>query len=118
MAYTPFENGKPSSADNGDDVVADVEKNLAALRDAVAIGSMPGWNYSKLNGSGSAEKPQYVYFSNGTNKIRGTLTWTGDDVTKMVWEFSTDSGSTYPDIMGTLNIVYDGNDNVVSEEWS
>lgn len=118
MAYVPFENGVPVSTDNGDTVVADIAKNLAALRDGLVIGGMPGWNYSKLNGTGTAAEPQYIYYANSTMKIRGTLTWSDGNVTTVLWEFSTDSGSTYPDTIGTETISYDIDSNVNTITWS
>jgi hypothetical protein len=118
MAYTAFENGVPVSSDTGLVVVTDIRNNLAALRDALALGGMVGWNYSKTDGTGTAEEPQYVYYANSTLKIRGTLTWTSGNVTVAVWAFSTDSGGTYPDTIGTETIAYDGSGNVVTVTWS
>lgn len=118
MAYVPFENGVPVASDTGPTVVTDIANNLAALRDSIVIGSMVGWDYSKTNGTGTASEPQYIYYSNSTLKIRGTLTWTSGDVTAIVWEFSTDSGSTYPDEIGTETISYDGSSNVTAVTWS
>lgn len=122
MTYTAFENDKPVSSDNGNDTIDDARNNLMALRDAVIMGAFGGWNYSKTDGTGSAEQPQYIFYKNGTDWIRATLTWGtsgGEDgnVTVAVWEYSSNSGSAY-DAIGTETISYDVAGNVTSTAWS
>lgn len=122
MAYLPFENDVPVSSDNGNVVIDDIRKNLMALRDAVQIGGVAGWNYSKTDGTGTATQPQYVFYKNGTDWIRQTLTWgtTGGadgNVTVVLVEYSSNSGVAY-DTVGTETIAYDVDANVTSTTWS
>lgn len=117
MAYTDFADGKPVAADNGNDVIDDIRDNEAALRDGVQMGAMKGWNYSKTDGTGTAEEPQYIFYKKSVEWLRATLTWSGGNVTIAVWEYSANSGSTYSAI-GTETISYDGSGNVVTTTWS
>lgn len=122
MAYVPFVDDKPVSSDNGNDTIDDARENLMALRDAVIIGALAGWNYSKTDGTGSAEQPQYIIYKNGTNWIRATLTWgssggSDGNVTVALWEYSSNSGTGY-DTIGTETIAYDTASNVTSTTWS
>lgn len=122
MAYTPFADNKPVASDNGLQVIDDARINLMAMRDAVSMGAMPGWAYSKTDGAGSAEQPQYIMWSKGTERLRATLTWgtTGGadgNVTASVWQYSSNSGSSW-DIIGTESITYDASGNVVSSSWT
>ncbi|MFT5766728.1 MAG: hypothetical protein ACI9DH_000547 [Halioglobus sp.] len=122
MAYLAFENDVPVSSDNGNDVIDDIRKNLMAMRDAVQMGAVASWNYSKTDGTGTAEQPQYIFYKNGTDWLRATLTWgtTGGadgNVSVALWEFSSNSGGAY-DSMGTETIAFDVDANVVSTTWS
>jgi hypothetical protein len=122
MAYNAFTNGKPIGTDTGPDAIDYIRNNEMALRDAITIGAMKGWNYSKTDGTGSAEQPQYVYYKNGTEWLRGTLTWgtTGGEsgnVTVAVWAYSSNSGGAW-DTIGTETITYDSSGNVTATTWS
>jgi len=122
MAYLTFENSVPVSSDNGLDVISDTRKNLEALRDAVQIGAVASWNYSKTDGTGTAEAPQYIFYKNGVNWIRGTLTWgtsggADGNVTVAVWAYSSNSGGAY-DTIGTETIAFDVDGNVTTTTWS
>lgn len=124
MAYNHFTNNKPSGADDGPDVVADIEKNLQALRDMIAAsGGLPGWDYAKTDGTGSAEQPQYMTWAYDANvKIRATLTWgtTGGEagnVTGIVWDYTEDNFST-TDNIGTQTLAFDANGNPTTITWS
>lgn len=120
MPYVAFDKSKPDGTANGTNTLTQIRENLAALRDAVVAGFMKGWNYSVSGGT--AEQPQYVFFKNGTDWIRQTLTWgtsggADGNVTVVVTEFSSNSGSAY-DSIGTLTIAYDASGNVTTTTWS
>ena len=122
MAYTSLVNDKPAASDNGLDFADYTRENLMAMRDAVAMGAMENWNYSKTDGTGTAEQPQYVFYKNGTNWIRGTLTWgtsggADGNVTVALWEYSSTSGSSY-DTIGTQTMAYDTSGNLETITWS
>jgi len=120
MAYNAFVDGKPVAADTGTQFADFTRENLMALRDAVVAGTMAGWNYAPAGGT--AEEPATVTYSKSTERIRGTLTWGsagGSDgsVTQAVWEYSSDSGSTW-DAVGTQAVTYDAGGNVTAVTWS
>lgn len=46
MAYPTHNGAVPSTSNNGTDFVTNIRKNQQAIRDAVILGSFPGWNYS------------------------------------------------------------------------
>jgi len=120
MAYNSFTDGKPVGTDTGLDAIDTIRENLMALRDAVVGGMMAGWDYAPAGGT--ADQPATVTYSKGTERIRGSLTWgtsggSDGNVTQIVWEYSSDSGSTFDDI-GTLAITYDTSANVTAMTWS
>ena len=98
-AYEPFELDKPASAQTGTAALTSIERNLQAVMDAVAAGAyiVVDWNYSKDNGTGSAEEPQYQYLNSvadSTVWLRWTITWTSGKPTVMAFARSTDNKST------------------------
>lgn len=120
MAYTQFDNTKPSASVNGTTFATDVRAQLAAIRDAVVLGNMVGWAYSKSGGT--AEQPATMLFSKGTERLRAQLTWgtaggAADNVTQMILSYSSNSGSSY-DTIGTQTINYDTAGNVTTTSWS
>lgn len=120
MTYVAFDKTKPDGTANGTTTLTHVRENLAAMRDAVVLGAMKGWNYSVSGGT--AEQPQYVFLKNGTDWVRQTLTWgtsggADGNVTVIVAEFSANSGGAY-DAIGTLTVAYDTAGNVTTTTWS
>ena len=121
MAYTAFADNKPVASDAGLAVINDTRNNLMAMRDAVVLGGMAGWDYAPTGGT--AEQPDAVIYSKGTEAIKGTLTWGSSggadgNVTQAVWAYSSNSGSTYPDAIGTEAVTYDSGGNVTAVTWS
>lgn len=116
MPYTSYDSTKPTTASLGTSLPAETLANLNALRDAVIMGKVAGWTGSVVNGSGTAEEPQYKVWSNGVLRIRGTFTYSAGYVTAITWEYSSDSGST-PNGTGTWSTIasettsYDGSKN-------
>jgi len=120
MAYTAFDGAKPTWTGTGTQFATDVRTNLAALRDMVATGFAPGWNYSVSGGT--AEQPAILYLKRGTEWLRQTLTWgaTGGadgNVTVVAVAYSANSGGAW-DTVGTCTIAYDTAGNVTSTTWS
>lgn len=119
MSYGTFQSGKPDgSVDTGPNVSINARRNLLALRDAILMGQMQGFAFSKTDGSGTAEQPQYFLWTNGTIILRATNTWsaagvTSGNLTQQVWELSTNSGSSY-DAICTQTFSYDGSANLTA----
>jgi len=125
MAYDPFTDGKPVATDTGLQAIDYMRENLMALRDAVTAGAMPGWNYAPSGGTN--DEPAQIVYSKGTERVRGSLTWGttgGEDgnVTKVVWEYSSNSGTLYEamdDASGNYveNIAYNTDGTIASITW-
>jgi hypothetical protein len=118
MAYTDFVDGKPVATDGGLLTIDYMRENLMAMRDAVVMGMMTGWSYAPTVGTGSASQPQYYVWSKGTERLRATPTWgtsggADGNPTQIVWEYSSDSGSTW-DAIETVSITYDAGGNVTA----
>lgn len=123
MAYVQFEDGVPTASGTINELCTDTRNNLEAMRDAVVMGTASGWNYSKSGGT--AEEPGEVRYSNGTQRIRGTLTWgtsggADGNVTVAVWAYTADhtAGSPVYDTIGTETVSYDADSTPVSTVWS
>lgn len=121
MPYTQFDYTTPNPATQG--IVAystSIRTNLAAIRDIALTGAAPGWNYSWSGGT--ADKPTYMIWSKGVERVRVTCTWgtTGgatDNLTVGVFAYSSNSGTSY-DTIGTETLAYDANSNLTSTTWS
>lgn len=108
MPYTDFDDSKPVATDNGVATVDAIRNNLLAMRDSVIMGFMPGW--SATPSGGTNEQPAQWLYSKGTERLRASITWgtTGGadgNPTQVVWEYSSDSGSTW-DTVSTQSIVW------------
>lgn len=116
MPYTPFDPTKPDGASQaGTAFGQSTRDNLKAVRDAVALGSFPGFNFSKSGGT--AEEPAIILLTKGTEIIKATLTWTAGNVTTAAYAYSSNSGTTY-DAISTKTLVYDAASNLVSTSWA
>lgn len=109
MAYVKFQDGKPIGTDPGPTFSLDSNTNIQALRDMIALG-LEGWNLTQLNGTGTDQQPQYIEYSKGNLRIRGTITWGSSgpengSPTNILYEYSSNSGSNW-DVIGTKNITY------------
>jgi len=104
MSYVSFDGTKPTVAGTRQVGIDAARNNGIALRDGIIIGRIGGWTLSVVNGSGTAEEPQYRVWSNGTERLRGTYTYTSGYVTAITWEYSADSGTT-PNATGTWSTV-------------
>lgn len=130
MAYTAYDKSKPvTSPDTRQASIDSIRNNLNASRDAVIAGDFSGWNYSKVNGTGTADKPQYIYYQKGTGGsaeiIRLTFTWgtsggaDGNPLT-ITYAYSSNNGGSYDNFApyATCTYAYDVDGNLVSTTWS
>lgn len=109
MAYTEFDRTQPDgSTDNGAAFATDLLNNQAALWHAIIAGKAKGWTLSVSGGT--AEEPSIHLWSNGTLRVRATYTWTSGYATSILWEYSSNSGSSY-DTIATETRTYDGSKN-------
>lgn len=123
MAYDHLDEAVPDAATQSvAQMGTSTRLNVQAMRDAVLSGALYGWNYSITAGTGDAEQPQYVFYKNGTKWLRHTMTYGttgGEDgnVTVMLVEYSSNSGSAY-DTVGTLTYTFDADGNCTAANWS
>lgn len=121
MAYTHYDVTKPDPATQNVTQGCDsMRSNERALCHAVVMGSMPYWNVTPSGGS--AEQPAVITHSNGTQRVRETITYgtTGGaagNVTQVVVAYSSNSGGTW-DGFGTMTIAYDAAGNVTGITWA
>jgi hypothetical protein len=108
MPYNPFVATNPAISQTRQNIVDTSRVNLVALRDGVIIGRINGWTLSVSGGT--AEEPSIRLWSNGTERLRGTYTYSAGFVTQVVWEYSSNSGSSY-DAIATETCTYDGSNN-------
>lgn len=119
MAYNTFQSNKPDPAvDGGTAFGNNTNRNDVALRDAIVMGQMQGFAFSKTDGSGSAAQPQYFLWTNGSTILRATNTWqsggvTDGNITQQVWELSTNGGTNY-DAICTEVFSFDGSGNATT----
>ena len=124
MAYTHYDNANPLATQTGPNVVDSMRENLLALRDSIVMGALYGWDLTVVQGTGTAEQPQYLKYSRGSSEyLRAELTWGtsgGEDgnVTVAAYAYSTDNFSSSNEAIGTLTISYDSDANVTATAWS
>lgn len=118
-----FTSGKPViSPDTGTQVVDYTRNALHALRDALLYGGMKGFNSNIIVGTGSNQKPQYLYYKNGTIWIRIEITWgtSGgalDKPTVKLISYSENSGGAW-ETVGTYTITYTTDGYFDTGTWS
>lgn len=93
-------------------------------------GVYPGWDFAVQDPDGTypptdAEEPEVYLWSNGVERYKATLTWgtTGGEqgaVTTAIFEYSSDSGSTYAPAWqkNQMDITYATNGAVIAAAWS
>ena len=118
MAYNAYNSSYPDGTTRtGVQTATDIRNNLQAIRDMIVGDFAIGWNYSQVIGSGSAEEPDKVKWTNGSNIVQADLTWGGGKVTQSTYQYSSNGGSSY-DQIGVLTPSYDSNGNVFMTAWS
>lgn len=121
MPYTHYDAVKPdATTQNLTEMGQSMRDNARAVRDAIAIGLMPGWDLTPSGGT--AEQPAMLTYDKGLERIRLALTWgtTGGEagsVTVIVAEYSGNSGTDWVSV-GTQTITYDTAGNVTGMAWS
>lgn len=120
--YVGFDDDKPVDSDTGSTALTDIKNNLQGLRDGILYGGMDFWDYSKTDGTGTAEMPQYYFLKKSTDWIRATNTWGtsgGEEhnIASQLWEYSSDSGSSY-DSIGTLSFTFTADGAPSATTWS
>lgn len=117
MAYDDFQFDKPDGDDDGPTVVGDALRNLLALVDLGQTLIGKGWTVSITAGTGSARRPQFITLKSAGNErwLRATITWGTSagakyNMTSVLWEMSTDSGSGW-DTIATWATTYDADGN-------
>jgi len=120
--YVGFDDDKPINTDTGNTVLTDIKNNLQGLRDGILYGSMDFWDYSKADGTGTAEMPQYYFLKKGALWLRATNTWGAsggemNNISSQEWDYSEDSGSNYDEI-GTISTTYNADGYPTATTWS
>lgn len=135
MSYTQFNYAVPVTTQTRQETVDSTRENLMALRDAVVMGSMPGWDFSSGDASTTATAtatlstpaatpsiPGVLQYRKGTEEVWVWVTWDGDEYpTQLVYYYSPDTSSGYPAnriIIGTEDITYDLSFNITSVTWT
>jgi hypothetical protein len=114
MPYVPLNPARPDgSVQTGPQVTPSIRDNQRALADAAIMGALKGWNLAV--GGTDLTKPATLTYTNGTQKLRATITWdASDNPTRIVWD--RDYGAGYQRL-GIKTITWSGG-NVSSVTWS
>jgi hypothetical protein len=137
MPYTDYSPTHPvSSGASLGTLMTNVRTNLLAMRDAIIAGTgwFPGWNMAAYDSgdttppASDADKPAYLVYSKGTERVKLTITWgisgaTDGWPTRLVASYSSNSGTDYDVIKGGatngyFDITYDASGYVTSAAWS
>jgi hypothetical protein len=111
MAYTPLDTTRPVVSNVRSTDILAMNANQLALRDGIIMGRIAGWTLS--TSGGTAEEPAIRLWSAGTERLRGTYTYSSGYVTQVVWEYSSNSGGAYSAI-ATETVTYDGSSNATA----
>lgn len=110
--YTAFDPSKPDgSTQNGAAVLGSITANEYALWTAIAMGVLPGWSLT-CSGGTAAQPTQFLFGNGATQRIKGVVSWTSNNITQIVWTVSQDSGATYSPTVATQVNTYDGSGNL------
>lgn len=122
MAYTALDTSKPDAATQaGTAFGSSARSNLVAIRDCIAaMGMAQGFDYS--TSGGTAAEPAQLYFKRSTEWIKVVLTWSGGNVTKAAFYYSSNSGGLYDGMADAggkyvLTLTYDGSGNCTATSW-
>lgn len=107
MPYKHYQPDKPVMTDTGQQVIDTTRENLMAMRDAVVMGTMTGWDGAPAGAD--PDYPDTLTYSKGTERLRLTLTWgsgaTEGYITAIVYDYSPDAGVTWQSL-GTAAVDY------------
>ena len=91
---TAFDATKPASTQTGTAFAGSANANDVALWYDAIMGAAVVPGFTLTVSGGTAEEPALYYLKNGATWIRATATWSSAKLTQIVWDVSTDSGST------------------------
>ena len=94
-AFTQIDVTKPTVAGTRQVGIDATRNNGAALVYYVISGRANGWT---LTTASNVEEPTYRLWTNGTESLKATFTYTAGYVTQIVWAWSNDSGGSYTTI--------------------
>lgn len=116
-AYEHFQPNEPQGSNTGPNAVLNARRNDRAVLDGLMMGKAKDYVFARVTGTGSAEKPQFFKWTNsGLGRvIRATNTWTGDNLTSQLWEYSDDSEATWATVHSADTITFDGSLNVTAQ---
>jgi hypothetical protein len=91
-----------------------------ALRDAIAVGALVGWNMTQSGSPGLY--PQSLLFTKGSEIIKADITWGTTGTAEgnplvIIYSYSANSGGVY-DTIGTITMAYDSLGAMTSATWS
>lgn len=109
MAYDAFDQTKPVISDTRANVVAETNQNIKALRDMIVNGGDGSLAWAWAITAGTNDQPTTIVLSNGTQRQRWVLTWSGNDITAITASYSSNSGTLY-DTIGTFTFGFSGDD--------
>lgn len=122
MAVRKFDYDYPAISRTREQVVDDTRANLIALADSILCGApintdaTNGWQLSTTTGTGSAEFPQYRYWTNSANTqqvLRAEFGYTGSYyVTSITWTWSETGIAGSYSALFTTTCAYDGSSNL------
>ena len=114
MPYVHINPARPDgSVQTGPQVTPSIRDNQRALADAAIMGGLPGWQLAV--GGPDLNKPSTLTYTNGTQKLRATITWNAqDNPSTLLWE--RDYGAGWQRV-GLKTIVWSG-DSVSAVNWS
>lgn len=118
-SYTAFDATKPAGTQTGTQFATSANANDVALWYAVVGGGqVPSFVMSQTIGTGTAEQPQYWYWTDSAQIVRATNTWgssggASGNLTQIVWDVSQDTGATYANVC-TQAFTYDANGNLTA----
>lgn len=116
-AYSHPDWNEPQGTNTGPNVPLNARKNLRVSRDHVLFGKVKDWTFERVNGTGTADQPQYWRFKNAVNNIWFRLenTWAGNKITAQAVEWSDDAGVSWASVLGVDAITYDASLNITSQ---
>jgi len=122
--YNYFKAHFPISDQTGTDLVLDTKNSLHALRDAITVDAMYGWNYTNSAAMNPAEgtysQPDfynwYKSIDGVIHTIRATVTsWGTYGASIIVWTYSSNGIAL---AIGTETTTWDANGNFIQSAWS
>lgn len=116
-AYSHPDWDNPQGANTGPNVPLNARKNERGCRDQDMLGKVKDWIFERVNGTGTADQPQFWRWKNTVTNIwfRMELTWTANKVTAIKTQWSDDGGTSWADVHGTDAITYDASLNITAQ---